>query len=86
LDNLAEIIRQRFTLQRQVRTLTAEGRLSMYVLTVLPFAIAAFVFVSNPDYVNVLFTHPIGQFMVGGALVMQVVGFLWMRKITNIEF
>jgi tight adherence protein B len=86
LDNLAEIIRQRFTLQRQVRTLTAEGRMSMYVLTAMPFAVGAFVLMSNPDYVKVLFEHPIGNLMVGAALFMQVVGFLWMRSITNIEF
>jgi tight adherence protein B len=86
LDNLSEIIRQRFTLMRQVRVLTAEGRLSMYVLTGLPIGVGGFVFLSNPEYVMVLFTHPIGKLMVGAALVMQVVGFLWMRKITDIEF
>lgn len=86
LDNLASIIRQRFTLMRQVRTLTAEGRLSMYVLTVLPFGVALFVFFANPEYVMTLFTHPIGNMMLGVALFMQVVGYLWMRKITNIEF
>jgi tight adherence protein B len=86
LDNLASIIRQRFTLQRQVRTLTAEGRLSMYVLSVLPIGVGLFIFVSNPDYVGTLFTHPIGKFMVGAAIVMQIVGYLWMRRVTNIEF
>jgi tight adherence protein B len=86
LDNLSGIIRQRFTLMRQVRVLTAEGRMSMYVLTGLPFAVAGFVFFSNPGYVMTLFEHPIGHVMIGVALVMQVVGFFWMRKITNIEF
>jgi tight adherence protein B len=86
LDNLSYIIRQRFTLQRQVRTLTAEGRLSMYVLTAMPIGIAAFLFLTNPEYVGILVVHPIGKMMVGVALFLQVVGFLWMRKITNIEF
>jgi tight adherence protein B len=86
LDNLSSIIRQRFTLQRQVRVLTAEGRLSMFVLTGMPFAVAAFVFLGNPEYVMILFEHPIGNLMVGFALILQVVGFLWMRRITNIEF
>jgi tight adherence protein B len=86
LDNLSGIIRQRFTLMRQVRVLTAEGRLSMYVLGLLPFGVGGFVFFSNPSYVMTLFTHPIGHFMVGAALVMQVVGWLWMRRITDIEF
>jgi tight adherence protein B len=86
MDNLSAIIRQRFTLQRQVRVLTAEGRLSMYVLTGLPFGVATFVFLSNPEYVMLLFTHPMGNIMIGVALVLQVVGFLWMRRIVNIEF
>jgi tight adherence protein B len=86
LDNLSSIIRQRFTLTRQVRVLTAEGRLSMYVLGVLPFGVGLFVFVSNPEYVMTLFTHPIGKVMVGTALAMQALGWLWMRRITDIEF
>ncbi|HUE96493.1 MAG TPA: type II secretion system F family protein [Longimicrobiaceae bacterium] len=86
LDNLSSIIRQRFTLRRQVRVLTAEGRLSGYVLTALPIAIGLWVFVSNPAYINLLFEHPAGRVMVAGAVVMQGVGFLWMRKITNIEY
>jgi tight adherence protein B len=86
LDNLADIIRQRFTLMRQVRVLTAEGRMSMYVLGLLPFAVGLFVLYSNPAYVVILFTHPIGHAMLGGAAVMQVIGWLWMRRITDIEF
>jgi tight adherence protein B len=86
LDNLAEIVRQRFTLQRQVRTLTAEGRLSMYVLTAMPIGVGGFIMVSNPDYVRVLWETQVGRLLVGAALVMQVIGFLWMRRITAIRF
>jgi tight adherence protein B len=86
LDNLSSIIRQRFILRRHVRVLTAEGRLSGIVLTVLPIGIGLWVFVSNPDYIMVLFEHPIGKLMLAGAAFMQVVGFFWMRRITNIEF
>src|SRR5699024_4680164 len=52
LDNLSEIIRQRFTLARQVRTLTAEGRMSMYVLGIMPIAVGVFLYFSNPEYVG----------------------------------
>lgn len=86
LDNLGAIIRQRFTLRRQVRVLTAEGRLSGYVLTALPIGIGAWVFVSNPDYIMLLFQHPAGKLMATSAAVMQVVGFFWMRAITRVEF
>jgi tight adherence protein B len=86
LDNLTFIIRQRFTLLRQVRVLTAEGRMSMYVLGLLPFAIGLFVFYSSPSYVMTLFTHPAGKIMVAGAVSLQAIGWWWMRKITKIDF
>jgi tight adherence protein B len=86
LDNLSTIIRARFTLMRQVRVVTAEGRMSMYVLGTMPFAVGGFVFVSNPEYIMTLFTHPIGHVMVGVALMLQAAGWMWMKKITDIEF
>jgi tight adherence protein B len=86
LDNLAEIIRQRFTLKRQVQVLTAEGRYSVYVLTALPIVIAGFVYLTNPTYLKPLWETDIGRMMLYGALAAQVVGYLWMRKLTNIEF
>jgi tight adherence protein B len=86
LDNLAHIIRQRFTLQRQVKVLTAEGRFSMYVLSALPVAIAGFILLSNPDYLLPLVQTDIGRKLLWGALIAQFFGYLWMRRITKIEF
>jgi tight adherence protein B len=86
LNNLAGVVRQRFVLVRQVRTLTAEGRMSMWILGLMPFVVGAFVAVTNPEYVKPLVTHPIGRLMVGSALALQVVGWLWMRRIIDIEF
>jgi tight adherence protein B len=86
LDNLADIVRQRFTLQRQVKVLTAEGRFSMYILSAMPIAIAGFIAISNPGYLMPLIETDIGHKMLWGALIAQIVGYLWMRRITNIEF
>jgi tight adherence protein B len=86
LNNLAGVVRQRFVAFRQVRTLTAEGRMSMWILGLMPFVVGAFVAFSNPEYVKPLFTHPIGRIMVGGALALQMVGWFWMRRIIDIEF
>ena len=85
LDNLASVIRARFVIRRQLRTYTAQGRMSGYVLAALPIAVAAIIFLLNPNYMMVLFTEPIGKLMVGVASVMQLMGFLWIRNIVNID-
>ena len=86
LDNISHIVRQRFTLQRQVKTLTAEGRFSMYILSALPVAIAAFIAIGNREYLMPLVQTDIGRKMLWGALIAQGLGYMWMRKITRIEF
>jgi len=85
LDNLASVIRARFTIRRQLRVYTAQGRFSGYVLAVLPIAVGTAIYSLNPPYIRLLFTDPIGKLMVVMALVFQIVGFLWIRKIINIE-
>ena len=86
LDNLGEVIRQRFTVHRQLRVHTAQGRMSGYVLAVLPIAVASFIYMANPEYIGLLFKHQLGQLMLTGAVCMQLIGFYWIRRIINIEF
>ncbi len=85
LDNLAHVIRARFTIRRQLRVYTAQGRFSGYVLALLPIAVGAAVYSLNPPYVMLLFTDPLGKLMVVTAVIFQLIGFLWIRKIVNIE-
>jgi tight adherence protein B len=85
LDNLASVIRARFTIRRQLRVYTAQGRFGGYVLAVLPIAVGAAIYSLNPPYVMLLFTDPLGKLMVILAVVFQLIGFLWIRKIVNIE-
>jgi tight adherence protein B len=80
LDTVAATIRERAQLQRQVQALTAEGRLSAYVLTALPIALALALKVINPDYFEDL-THGTGLLLSGAAVLMLVVGGLWFRKL-----
>ncbi len=86
LDNIAATIRARIKLKGEIRTLTAQGRISGLIIGVLPFALAIFIFLVNPGYMNTLFTHPIGQVMLAAALVSQVIGLLLVRKIVNVEY
>jgi len=85
LDNLSSVIRARFNIRRQLRVYTAQGRFSGYVLAVLPIAVGAAIYSLNPSYMKLLFTDPMGKLMVMVAVVMQIIGFLWIRKIVNIE-
>lgn len=85
LDNLANVIRVRFTIRRQLRVYTAQGRFSGYVLAALPVAVGLAIYSLNPPYIRLLFTDPMGKLMVLIALVFQIIGYLWIRKIVNIE-
>jgi Flp pilus assembly protein TadB len=90
--NLAEVltttvntIRERGYLRRQVHALSSDGRLSAYILVGLPVAIGAILFLSKPAYMRPLYATHVGQLMLAGALVLQVVGALLMRQMIKIE-
>ncbi|HEY7401601.1 MAG TPA: type II secretion system F family protein [Actinomycetota bacterium] len=85
LDNVADTLRERATMRRQVLVLTAEGRLSAYVLVALPFGIGLYMTAVNPEYIGLLVTTTLGLMMLVGASVLIVGGVLWMRKIVNID-
>jgi tight adherence protein B len=85
LDNLSAVVRARFTIRRQIKVYTAQGRMTGYLLALLPFMLFGLLYTINPEYMSVLFTDPIGKILVGVALVMQLAGFFWIRKIVNIE-
>src|SRR6185295_6970047 len=80
LDNIAYTIRERFKIRRQLRVYTAQGRMGGYVLAVLPIAVGSIIFMLNPKYMMTLFTDPAGRFALVTALVLQLLGFLWIRK------
>jgi tight adherence protein B len=85
LDNLANVVRERFKIKRQVRVHTAHGRFTGYVLLALPAALAIALTFINPEHMNLLFREKMGQTMLMGALVMQTVGFFWIRHVIKIE-
>jgi tight adherence protein B len=85
LDKIAKTVRARFTIQRQLRVYTAQGRMSGYVLTGLPPTLALTIFALDPDYARMLIDETAGRYMVIAALVLQVIGFFWIRKVVDIE-
>jgi tight adherence protein B len=85
LDNIARTIRERVRIRGEIRTLTAQGRISGIIVSLLPFGLGLVIFAMNPEYIKVLFIHPLGKIMLGIALVGQVVGILVIRRIVDIE-
>ena len=85
LDNLAHVVRERFKIRRQIRVHTAHGRFTGYVLLALPAALGIALSFINPEHMNLLFRERMGQMMLIGAIVMQTVGFLWIRQVIKIE-
>lgn len=85
LDNISAIIRERLKLFGKVRALSAEGKISASVLSVLPFLTAFLLFLMNPKFMSMLWTETTGQKLLVAGLVMMVLGILWMRKIIRIR-
>lgn len=85
LDKLAYVIRERFKLRGRIRAVSAHGRMTATSLSCIPLAVAVLMFYTNPEYVKFFFTDDVGHLMLGGAVVLQVVGYLVMKKIVNIE-
>jgi tight adherence protein B len=85
LENLAHVVRERFKIRRQVRVHTAHGRFTGYVLLALPAALAVALTFINPEHMQVLFKEHMGQVMLVAAIVLQTVGFLWIRQVIKIE-
>jgi tight adherence protein B len=85
LENLAHVVRERFKILRQVRVYTAHGRFTGYVLLALPAVLAIALSFINPEHMNLLFRERMGQQMLLGALVMQAIGFMWIKHVIKIE-
>lgn len=85
LDGTAYVIRDRFRILGDVRTITAQARLSGTILTILPLILAAVLLIVVPDYMKVLITDPVGPYLIGVAAFLQIVGYLAMRKIIQIK-
>lgn len=85
LEKLAETIRSRLQIRRQVQVYTAEGRMSGYVLLLLPVFVFIAFYAKNPDYMKVFFTEQVCQMWLVGAGLAQIAGFLMIRKIIDIR-
>lgn len=85
LDQIANVIRGRYRFQRRVRTLSAEGRMSAWVLTLVPFVLALILHLTSPNYLKVMLTEPLGRQLLIACGVLMLSGVLWMRRIIRVE-
>ncbi|HEX9889783.1 MAG TPA: type II secretion system F family protein [Nitriliruptorales bacterium] len=85
LTTVAKTLREREALRRQIKVLSAEGKLSAIVLIVLPFLLAGYLTLANPTYVRVLVENQVGWILIVGGITLMGVGVLWIRKMIRIE-
>lgn len=85
MGKLSSVIRGRFRFHRKVRTLSAEGRLSVWILTLVPFVLFAVIYFTTPNYMKMLLERDTGLNLIAVCSVGMVIGIFWMRKIIRIE-
>jgi len=85
LDTIGETINERIKMKREIRTLTAQGRLSGWVLAALPFVVAGVLSIANPGYLQPLIEEPLGRLVIAVSLVSEVIGFVMIQKIAKLD-
>lgn len=86
LDTIAETVTDRITIREEVRVASSQGRLSGFIIGLLPVVVILFLMLVSPDYFGGFMDHPIGKIMIGISAVMEVLGFLIINKIVNIKY
>ncbi|MFN7927177.1 MAG: type II secretion system F family protein [Blastocatellia bacterium] len=85
LANIGHTIRERFRIQGEIRVKTAQARLSGYIVSALPFILFFWINLANPKYLQSLYDHPMGVYILGAGIVMQIIGWLIIRRVVKIE-
>lgn len=86
LEVILQTIKDRLQIKRELKTLTAQGKLSALIVTLLPVVLAFFLYIINPEYMSPLFTNPLGKIMIGVAILGELVGLFFISKIIKIDF
>ena len=85
LDQIAKVVRGRFRFERRVRTLSAEGKMSAWILALVPLGLVVIMSIASPGYLPILLTNPLGHKMLYVAGILGVIGIVWIRRIIKIE-
>jgi tight adherence protein B len=84
-ERITTVIRGRFKLYRRVRTLSAEGRLSAWILALVPLVLIVAMSFTSPTYLPMLFKDPMGKNLIAAAIALGAIGILWIRRIIRIQ-
>ena len=85
LDTISATVYDRIKMRREINALTAQGKLSGIILAILPVALGAFISVINPDYLTPLFENELGYIAIAFAVIMEIIGFIIIRRIIDID-
>jgi len=85
MESIAHIIRERFRILGDVKSRTAHGRFTGLVLSILPVALGVLIFLIAPEYMMTFFRDPAGRYMLAACVVMQIMGYIWIRKVIQIK-
>jgi tight adherence protein B len=85
LEKIGNTIRERFRLEREVKIFTAQGRMSGFILVLLPIIVAIAIWVINPEYLKILWVEKAGKYLLGTAVIMQMIGIWVISRIVNIK-
>lgn len=86
LERIADTIRERFRLEREVKVHTSYGRFSGFILVLLPIVVAIILLIISPDYLKILWDEKVGRYLLGTAIIMQIIGIWVINRIVNIRF
>ncbi|GAW92841.1 type II secretion system F family protein [Calderihabitans maritimus] len=85
LNNIASTIKERIRIRGEIKTLTAQGRISGFIIGSLPLFLLAFLLIFNPQYIAVLFSTRAGRLLLGWGVISEVLGVILIRKIVNVQ-
>jgi len=86
LGNLSHVLRDRKRLDGKIKAMSSEAKASAGIIGSLPFAVCILIYVTTPDYITLLFTHPTGHMILGGAGIWMSMGIMVMRNMINFDF
>ena len=86
LGNLSRVLRDRKKMKAKIQAMSMEAKASAVIIAALPFAVMLLVYISSPNYIELLWTHPTGRFMMACCAVWMLIGVFVMKKMINFDF